>query len=106
MKKAAGVAVMVVACLAHALPAAAQCKLPEFSPLPFSPPAIGLAMGPFVDALLRSTDPSINPAFVNAVTAARDVWNGTHAAGRIGEVVSRVMWKSETTLFRCAATIT
>jgi hypothetical protein len=46
-------------------------------------------MGPFMDDLLRSSDPNINPGLVNAVIGAHDAWNMTNAAGRLGGYAGR-----------------
>jgi hypothetical protein len=83
MKKAIRVAVMIVACLARApLVSALPCSLPEFSLLPVN---TGISLSPVMYGLLTSTNPSINPALINAVVGARDAWKMTNAGGRLGD---------------------
>jgi predicted RNA-binding Zn-ribbon protein involved in translation (DUF1610 family) len=83
MKKAICIAVMLVVCLAHAtLVSAFPCSLPEFNLIPKD---TGISLSPTMYSLLTSTDPSINPALVNAVVGARNAWKMTNAAGRLGD---------------------
>jgi VCBS repeat protein len=81
MKRGAIVSLTIVLCLGHAALASGQllqipCTLAEFSLLP---PNTGISLS------RRIYDNALQyPVFGPAIVAARDAWNATNAAGRLG----------------------
>jgi hypothetical protein len=80
MKKAPGLAALVIACLVPATLASAQCSLPGFRQLS----GAGISLSHDMYTVLTSQDPSINPALINAVIGAHDAWNDSNAKGWLG----------------------